>query len=143
MNSIETPWMSLRSNHSHNNHNNNSKNYFGNNNSSSNKTSDLIRGYPSHTKQNPVSRAITFGSPVSKSKMNKMVREQMDQMRCYDKAKWGFDFYNERPASSCSNSSSSSNDSNKYDWKKSTSKDGGRSDSMGYTFYGFKKSCKK
>ena len=104
------------------------------------KTSDLVRGgygSRSESKSSSVSRAITFGSPISREKVNKMVREQMDQMRFCDRAKWGFDFYSERPASSCSNSSSSSSES-KYEWKKSSHE--GKTDKLGYTFYGLKKS---
>lgn len=76
-----------------------------------------------------VSRAITFGSPLSRDKVHKLVRDQMDSMRCLDRAKWGFDFYNEKQT----------NDS-KYEWKKSSSNDARGSDSLNYSFYAYKHS---
>lgn len=73
----------------------------------------------------PVSRAITFGSPISSKKMNnnyQIVRDQMDQMRIFEKSKWGFDFFNEAPLSS-----------SKYDWKKKSD------DSLSsYSYIGYK-----
>lgn len=74
----------------------------------------------------PVSRAITFGSPISSKKMDNnyhLVRDQMDQMRICEKSRWGFDFFNETPLSS-----------SKYDWKKNSS------DSLSsYSYIGTKK----
>lgn len=73
-----------------------------------------------------VSRAITFGSPLSRDKVHKLVRDQMDSMRCLDRAKWGFDFYSEKATSD-----------SKYEWKKSSS-DGRSTDSLNYSFYAYK-----
>lgn len=74
--------------------------------SSYHKSSLDIRTIPSKA---PLSRAITFGSPISNKKMSnyQLVRDQMDQVRICEKSKWGFDFFNETPLSS-----------SKYDWKK-------------------------
>ena len=57
----------------------------------------------------PVSRAITFGSPVSSKKISNhhFMRDQMEEIRDCQRSRWGFDFYTETPLSS-----------SKYDWKK-------------------------
>lgn len=77
------------------------------------------------TSKAPVSRAITFGSPISNKKMtnHQLMRDQMDQVRICEKSKWGFDFFNETPLSS-----------SKYDWKKKSD------DSLSsYSYIGCKK----
>lgn len=74
-----------------------------------------------------VSRAITFGSPLSRDKVHKLVREQMDAIRAFDRAKWGFDFHTERPTSD-----------SKYEWKKSPSADSRKADPHNYSFYAYK-----
>ena len=78
--------------------------------------------------KSPVSRAITFGTPLSRDKVHKLVREQMEHMSWCDRAKWGFDFLNEKPT----------NDS-KYEWKKSGSDS---RDHLNYSFYAYKRSFK-
>lgn len=91
--------------------------------------------------KSPVSRAITFGSPLSRDKMDKVMRDEMESIRWRDKSKWGFDFYAERPISPSSSSNSSRTPSpsptekssfSKYEWKKNSS------ESLGYSYYGFK-----
>lgn len=74
--------------------------------------------------KSPVSRAITFGSPLSREKVSKFMKEQMDSLRLMDKKRWNYDFCKDRPGSPGSN----------YEWKKGDE----RTDSLGYSFYGFK-----
>lgn len=79
--------------------------------------------------KSPVSRAITFGSPLCRDKVHKLVREQMDAIRAFDRAKWGFDFHSERPTSD-----------SKYEWKKS---DPRSNDQNKYSYYAYKNSSFK
>ena len=81
----------------------------------------------SHVKS-PVSRAITFGSPIRRDKLSIFVKEQMESLRLMDKKRWNYDFTKDRPGSPNSN----------YEWKKSDE----RSDSLGYSYYGFKNTTK-
>jgi hypothetical protein len=74
-----------------------------------------------------VARAITFGSPLSRDKVHKLVREQMDAIRAFDRAKWGFDFHSERPTSD-----------SKYDWKKVTSDSRTDPHSNSYSLFSYK-----
>lgn len=83
---------------------------------------------PSNHVKSPVSRAITFGSPICREKVNKFVKEQMESLRLMDKKRWNYDFTKDRPGSPGSN----------YEWKKSDE----RSDPLGYSFYGLKNSTK-
>lgn len=77
----------------------------------------------SHVKS-PVSRAITFGSPICREKVNIFAKEQMEALRMIDKKRWNYDFTKDRPGSPNAN----------YEWKKSDE----RSDPLGYSFYGCK-----
>lgn len=83
--------------------------------------------------KSPVSRAITFGSPVSSKKMSnyQLVRDQMDQMRICDKSRWGFDFFTETPLGS-----------SKYDWKQKKGSSDSLNSSSSYSYIGCKK-CNK
>ena len=110
-------------------------------------TTDHLNHYESHhnnhnkgySNKSTVSRAITFGAPLSKDKMDKIYRDEMESIRWTDRNKWGFDFYAGRPNSPASSSRSHSpspsptDKSAKFDWKKSSS-----GDSLGYSYYGYK-----